>query len=259
MLKKALRFAGSVALLAFVATPTTAQPADKRTVFKFSGPVAMPGVTLPAGEYLFRLANPDSGRNVVQVLSADGSRAYGMFFSMRADRFEPAATPEVRFMETAAGAPAAIRTWWYPGERSGYEFVYPKEQARRLAQGTSQPVLTTQAQTTTIAQTNTGDLGRVSSTGQETSVNADAAPAASTPAGSSQTGEIASAALSIPNVTIPERQNASIAAPERREAPVQTARAELPQTASATPMALMVAAVALGAGLGARAYRRRRI
>jgi hypothetical protein len=259
MLTQLLRFAGSVALLALVATPTTAQPADKRTSFKFSGPVAMPGVTLPAGEYLFRLANPDSGRNVVQVLSADGSQAYGMFFSLRADRLEPAPTPEVRFMETAAGVPPAIRTWWYPGERSGYEFVYPKEQARRLAQGTSQPVLTTQAQTTTTAQTNTADLGRVSSTGQETSVNADAAQGASTPAGSSQTGEIASAALTIPNVTIPARPDAGIAAPERREAPVQTARAELPQTASATPIALMVGAIALGAGLGARAYRHRRI
>src|SRR4029434_7122843 len=56
-----------------------------------------------------------------------------MFFAMRAERFEPASTPEVRFMETAAGMPAAIKTWWYPGERSGYEFVYPKEQARWVA------------------------------------------------------------------------------------------------------------------------------
>jgi hypothetical protein len=28
---------------------------------------------------------------------------------MRAERFEPASTPEVRFTETAAGLPAAIR------------------------------------------------------------------------------------------------------------------------------------------------------
>ena len=67
----------------------------------------MPGVTLPAGKYLFRLANPDAGRNVVQVLNADGTKPYGMFFAMRAERFEPASTPEVRFMETAAGMPTA--------------------------------------------------------------------------------------------------------------------------------------------------------
>src|SRR5918999_6360760 len=168
MLRDAFRLACPVALLACVmATSSAAQTVDKRTLFTFSGPVAMPGVTLPAGQYLFRLANPDSGRNVVQVLSADGTKPYGMFFSMRAERVEPASTPEVRFMETAAGMPAAIRTWWYPGERSGYEFVYPKEQARRLAQGASQPVLTTQSQTTTTEQTNTTELARISSTGQE--------------------------------------------------------------------------------------------
>src|SRR5688572_17895693 len=161
----------------------------------------MPGVTLPPGKYLFRLANPETGRNVVQVLNADGTQPFGMFFAMRAERFEPASTPEVRFMETAAGMPAAIRTWWYPGERSGYEFVYPKEQARRLAQGANQPVLTTQTQTTTTAQTNTADLTRISSVGQETNVNADATPGASTPGGTSQQGEVASTGLSIADAT----------------------------------------------------------
>jgi hypothetical protein len=81
-------------------------------------------------------------------LSADGKTPYGMFFSLPAERFEPASTPEVQFMETASGMPAAIKAWWYAGERSGYEFMYPKDQARRLAQGAGQPELKTQARTT---------------------------------------------------------------------------------------------------------------
>jgi hypothetical protein len=151
MLRNALRSACAVALLAcFMEGAASAQTFDKRTVFTFSGPVALPGVTLPAGQYLFRLADPTE-RKVVQVLSADGKTTYGMFFSLPAERFEPASAPEVRFMETAAGMPAAIKAWWYPGERTGYEFMYPKDQARRLAQGASQPVLTTQAHTTATA------------------------------------------------------------------------------------------------------------
>ena len=79
MLKRIVLSACSVALLVGVtATPSTAQPLDKRTLFTFSGPVSMPGVTLPAGEYLFRLANPDSSARVVQVLSADGTKPYGL-------------------------------------------------------------------------------------------------------------------------------------------------------------------------------------
>lgn len=140
MLRTSLRLACAVVVLTCTACAAAAQPADRRTLFTFTGPVALPGVTLPAGQYLFRLADADSGRRVVQVLSADGRQPYALFFSMGARRFEPASAPEVRFMETAAGMPAAVRTWWYPGEEIGYEFVYPKEQARRLAQGSGQRV-----------------------------------------------------------------------------------------------------------------------
>jgi LPXTG-motif cell wall-anchored protein len=255
MLRK-IFLACSVALLACVIeTPSTAQTLDKRTLFTFSGPVSMPGVTLPAGKYLFRLANPDSGRNVVQVLNAEGTKPFGMFFAMRAERFEPASTPEVRFMETAAGMPAAIKTWWYPGERTGYEFVYPKEQARRLAQGTSQPVLTTQTQTTTTDQTNTADLTRISSAGQETNVSADATPAASTPSGTSQQGEVAPSGISIANATIPARINASPVATTGQ--PVQNARATLPRTASMMPVVGVLGGLALSAGIGLWVWRRK--
>ena len=256
MLRRVAFVACSVALLACVmATPSTAQPLDKRTLFTFTGPVSMPGVTLPAGKYLFRLANPDSGRNVVQVLNAEGTKPYGMFFAIRAERFEPASTAEVRFMETAAGVPSAIKTWWYPGERSGYEFVYPKEQARRLAKGASQPVLTTQTQTTTTEQTNTADLTRISSAGQETNVSADAAATASTPGGTSQEGEIASSSVSIANATIPARMDAGQVATTPGQQP-RTARASLPQTGSTMPVVAVVGCVALFAGSALWAWRR---
>jgi hypothetical protein len=187
-----------------LAAPVSAQPLDKRTLFTFSGPITLPGVTLPAGQYLFRLADPNSSSKVVQVLNADGTKPYGLFFTLvftlAAERFERASTPEIRFMETASGTPAAIKTWWYPGERTGYEFIYPKEQARRLATAGSQPVLTTLAQTTTTEQTNTADLSRVGSGGQESQVTAGAAPTAATPTGTTQEGQIASSSLSIPTL-----------------------------------------------------------
>jgi hypothetical protein len=258
MLRRIAFSACSVALLAGVmATSSSAQTFDKRTLFTFSDPVSMPGITLPAGQYLFRLANPDSGRNVVQVLSADGTKPFGMFFSMRAERYEPASTPEVRFMETAAGMPAAIRTWWYPGERTGYEFVYPKDQARQLAQRARQPVLTTQTQSTTTEQTNIADLTRLSSAGQQTNINADAAPTASTPGGSSQTGEVASSNLSLANATIPVRLDVS---PSPATTPrAQSTRASLPQTASLLPAAASVGGLALCAAAALWASRRTRV
>ena len=245
-----------VLLVGMTATPSTAQPFDKRTVFTFSAPVSMPGVTLPAGQYIFRLANPDSGRTVVQVLNADGTKPYGMFFSMRAERFEPAPAPEIRFMETAAGLPAAVRTWWYPGERTGYEFVYPKDQARRLAQGASEPVLTTETASTTTEQTNTANLARVSAAGDESRINADAAPTASTPAGTSQQGAVAASALSIANPTIPVRLD--IGPSPATTTPATMRRTSLPRTASHLPAVAFVGCLALCAGAALWVWRRAR-
>ena len=255
MLRSVLSLACSGALLAcLMATPSAAQTSDKRTFFTFGGPVTMPGVTLPAGKYLFRLANPVSNANVVQVLNEDGTKPFGLFFSIRAERAEPASTPEVRFMETAAGTPAAIKTWWYPGERTGYEFVYPKDQARRLAQGASQPVLTTQTQTTTTAETNTADLSQISATGQENNVSADVTPAASAPGGTSQQGELASSSISIADATIPARIAATPMATTGEPAP--STRASLPQTASVMPVVAVVGCLALFAGTAVWAWRR---
>ena len=257
-----------------MAAPVSAQPLDKRTLFTFSGPVTLPGVTLPAGQYLFRLADPNSSSKVVQVLNADGTKPYGLFFTIPAERLEPASSPEVRFMETASGTPAAIRTWWYPGERRGYEFIFPKEQARRLAMGANQPVLTTDAQTTTTEQTNTAELSRVGSSGQETDVSASAAPTAAAPIGSTHEGTIASSSLSIATPSIPAIGSAPVpTSTASAQTPAvetgsttssaepsytQAARTQLPRTASQLPLVAMVGTIALLSAASLQYWRTRR-
>ncbi|HXH25807.1 MAG TPA: hypothetical protein VNI78_11190 [Vicinamibacterales bacterium] len=232
-----------------MAIPVFAQPLDRRTTFTFNTPVAIPGVTLPAGSYLFRVANPGVSQRVIQVVSADGKTPYAMFFSIPAERPEPAKEPEVRFMETAAGMPPAIRTWWYPGERMGYEFIYPKEQARKLAEGVKEPVLTTKAETTTVEQTNTEELARLGASGQETAVKADAAPTPASPTGTSQQGQIASADIAIPTPSVPQ-------APAGATQASRSARTRLPQTAGAVPAIALVGLASLAAAAAIRAWRR---
>jgi hypothetical protein len=188
----------SVAVLGWLSVATvSAQPFDKRTYFTFTAPVQVPGVALPPGKYLFRIADPDSGGRVVQVLSPDGTKPYALFFAIPAERPEPAPEPEIRFIETPAGTLPAIKTWWHPGERTGREFIYPKEQARHLAKIAKEPVLTTQRQTTMAEQTNTADLSRISSNGEESVVNAGSKPTLSTPGGAAQQGEEAPSSISI--------------------------------------------------------------
>ena len=119
-------------LAAFVSTSASAQTFDQRTYFTFSQPVALPGVTLPAGKYLFRIVDSTSSRRIVQVLDERG-RPITMLFSMPVSGEMVPSEPEVRFTETRAGVPHAIDAWWYPGQSLGRQFVYPKQQRARMA------------------------------------------------------------------------------------------------------------------------------
>ena len=62
-------------LLTFLAVlPFGAARADesnKLTIFNFSAPVELPGLTLPAGSYTFKLMDNSSDRNIVQVFNKD--------------------------------------------------------------------------------------------------------------------------------------------------------------------------------------------
>jgi hypothetical protein len=186
----------------FSAAPASAQTFDQRVFFTFSGPVELPGVTLPAGKYIFRLPDPMSTQNVVQVLSDDGTKSHGIFFTAGAYRLEPAPQPEIRFMETPAGTPPAVRAYWNQGETSGHEFIYPKEHARRVANTSKQPVLTTTSHTTTTEQTNTPSIVRLSADGSEAKVDAGTKPAPSAPIGPAQPGSAAPASIEIPRVVV---------------------------------------------------------
>jgi hypothetical protein len=117
-----------VVALAAVMTPAPASGVtyDKLAYLTFSAPVQIPGATLGAGTYRFHLANPNDSRNVLQVLSNDGSIVYGMFLTIPDSRTSVTQAPVVTFRETPAGVPPAVRTLFYGGEYRGYQFVYPK-------------------------------------------------------------------------------------------------------------------------------------
>ena len=134
--------AGLMAIMTPAPMGAVAHTYDKLAYLTFSGPVQIPGVTLDAGTYRFRLANPESSRNVLQVLSNDGSTVYAMFFTRPDRRVDLTDDPTVTFRETPAGVPPAVRSLFYGGEYRGYEFVYPKGGPIMIATVAPQPEIT---------------------------------------------------------------------------------------------------------------------
>lgn len=96
---------------------------DKRTMVTFSRAVEIPGKVLPAGTYVFQLADSPANRHVVRVFDQDG-RILATVLTIPTTRLAAADDTRITFEEQGAGAPFPIKKWFYPGDLGGEEFIY---------------------------------------------------------------------------------------------------------------------------------------
>ena len=126
MRTRTIMLAACVASLALMATASIhAFPLTRYNDLTFSGPVALPGITLGAGTYRFEVANPTSSANVVRVSNPRTQQVYFMRHTMRVTR--PHTLPAghiVTFGEAKAGQPMPIRIWYPRDGGDGHQFVY---------------------------------------------------------------------------------------------------------------------------------------
>ena len=129
-------------LSALLCAPVSAQPEwTEETKITFSTPVQIPGMILPPGTYTFRLANPESGRNVVQIFDANDQHLIASKVVIAKQRTEPTGELFLELAESGDGPPPALKAWFYPGKLIGHEFVYSKDEAQRIADRSGQDVL----------------------------------------------------------------------------------------------------------------------
>jgi hypothetical protein len=248
---------------------------SERTIMTFSNTVEMPGVTLPAGTYVFRLADTPT-RNVVQVLSGDEKDVLGQWSFVQAERPRVSEDTVVMFRETPEGTMPAIQYWYYPGERIGKEFIYPKDQAQKIANRTGVEVLSNDGRVA-ASVTSTDSKGQVTEWQREgADVKAEAsisndteaastlrntpAPAQPTAAAGSLTGNRGVTPAEPARETVTADVNAQsetravgtsgVQQPESTQARAD----ELPRTASPAPLAGLIGLFALAGALGARRF-----
>jgi hypothetical protein len=120
-------------LLLIAGSVVRSSVSDKLTIFTFSQPVELPGVTLPAGTYAFKLLDSIADRSIVQVFDKDQRKLFARILAIPDYTPQPSSKTIIKFSETTPGGPKAIKEWFYPGETIGWEFVYPKKRAMELA------------------------------------------------------------------------------------------------------------------------------
>jgi hypothetical protein len=193
----------AVALAAFLAPGVRADEYTKQTFLTFSGPVQLPGVTLAAGTYMFKLADPETDRRAIQVWDKDGTKLYTTLLTIPDQRMKVTDNPVVMFSERPSGEAQAIRSWFYPDESYGFEFIYPKQQAARIAKENHSTVAAFSDDKSGPESFKTARIGRMDENGRMTNADKPAstvaanetnqnAPAPTAPAASTTTADQAS-------------------------------------------------------------------
>jgi hypothetical protein len=130
-----------IAFSLFFELAAHADESDEATTITFSQPIQIPGQVLPAGTYLFKLADSNSNQNIVQVFNADRTVLYATLQTIATERQEPTGHTVVALAEQGAGQPDVLLKWFYPGREIGNEFVYPGQKEKELAQDKQQTIV----------------------------------------------------------------------------------------------------------------------
>jgi hypothetical protein len=109
-------------LITFSAVSAKADQFDKKTLLTFDHPVEVPGLVLSAGTYAFSRVGDNP--NVVRISSPDGTHVYATLLTVADYRLDPAEETVITFEERPNGNPQAIKSWFYPGDNTGEEFIY---------------------------------------------------------------------------------------------------------------------------------------
>src|SRR5580704_8768600 len=138
--KLALLIAFAIASALFLEVAARADEADQSIKITFSQAIEIPGQILPAGTYLFKLADPNE-LGLVQIFNPKGTRLYATLQTVAAERSKPTGDTVVVLAEQPDGRHETLVKWFYPGDTSGHELVYSKQEEQQLAQARQQTIV----------------------------------------------------------------------------------------------------------------------
>src|SRR5256714_14647644 len=128
MVNRSMCVAIGLALVSLVAIggSTSGESLGADTAYlTFNRAVALPGVVLAAGTYVFELATPNGDHSLVRVSSRDRKKIFLTAFTTGVER--PFNMPDdqlITFGEAPASGPPPIAAWYPYGSGTGREFIY---------------------------------------------------------------------------------------------------------------------------------------
>jgi hypothetical protein len=219
---------------------------DRKTTISFSDKVQVPGTTLPAGKYVFKLWDSPADRYVVQIFNERQDHVFATLLTIPEYRMNAPDKTVVSFYEAPAGQPQPIKAWFYPGDNNGREFVYSKAEADLIARAGHEVVPTN---TSLIVAQN---KPAAESTETEESVDEDAHAASPAPAPVAAEPEPKQES---PMVDEDNAEDQPAPAQDPPAAPATDNSSSMPSTGSELPLAALIGLSSIGAAISVRAIR----
>jgi hypothetical protein len=227
---------------------------DRKTFINFSGDVQVPGTTLPAGKYVFKLWNSPADRYVVQIFNERENHVYATLLTIPEYRMNAPDKTVISFYEAPAGQPQPIKAWFYPGDNNGREFVYSRAEADVIAKAAHEKV---PSETVAVAQNTPAALQPAQvaeSTETEQSIDEDAHAATPAPVPVTAEPEPKQESPMVDDDNA-EEQPTPAPAPQDPPATPATDSSSMPSTGSELPLAALIGLSSIGAAISVRAVR----
>ena len=193
---------------------------NQKTTLTVKEPFEIPGMVLAPGTSVFKLMDSVADRNIVQIFNKREDHVYATLLAIPSYRMDPTDKSEITFWERAENAPPAIRSWFYPGDQYGEEFVYHKPKALEIAKRVNQPVVAMPAATPpTASELKKAPLVAVKPNAEEVQV----------------------AQVTKPSTPVKNESQVAAVTPKH-----------LPKTASELPLVAIIGLLSLGAALALR-------
>lgn len=95
---------------------------DEKTIITIDQPVSVDGTVLPAGRYVLKLLD-SFAKDIVLIFNGEETRLITTVQAIHASRLQPTDKSKFSFYDSREGQPAALHTWFYPGDTYGFEFL----------------------------------------------------------------------------------------------------------------------------------------
>jgi hypothetical protein len=245
------------------ASASAANDPPKKTTITFQQDMQVPGTTLGAGTYVFKVAGSQSGWDIVQIFNQDESALVTTVLAVPNADLQPSGGNVLTYPTGTNASIRALEASFYPGDNVAEEFVYPKSVADQLSSANHTVVPTTGTEESypdSLKSSEAASQPDANDSNHASPANSNPPAAEPQPAASPVTeaaGAQAERTPSAENATAPANNSPSEPqtdtrpevqgqSEQRPETGAATHGGRLPQTASSLPLVGLIGLLAVG-------------